>query len=104
MTAHVVIDDDCFHHGDLPAMLDRLQTCLAGHFDLAHSTVQFEPAGPAAHETPPTGPSREHEPAVAVGVGVGVKATHGCRRQSAVQDQTGRRLGHGRVDRRLMSA
>lgn len=50
LTAHVVVDDDCFRHGDLPAMLDRLQACLAGHFDVVHSTFQFEPAGHAAHE------------------------------------------------------
>jgi cobalt-zinc-cadmium efflux system protein len=28
-----------------------LQTCLAGHFDVEHSTFQLEPAGHAAHET-----------------------------------------------------
>jgi cobalt-zinc-cadmium efflux system protein len=50
LTAHVVVDDACFQHGDLPMMLDRLQACLAGHFDVAHSTFQFEPAGHAAHE------------------------------------------------------
>jgi cobalt-zinc-cadmium efflux system protein len=50
LTAHVVVDDDCFHHGDLPRMLDQLQACLAGHFDVGHSTFQFEPAGHAAHE------------------------------------------------------
>jgi cobalt-zinc-cadmium efflux system protein len=50
LTAHVVVDDVCFHHGDLPAMLDRLQACLSGHFDVDHSTFQFEPASHAAHE------------------------------------------------------
>jgi cobalt-zinc-cadmium efflux system protein len=52
LTAHVVVDDSCFHHGDLPHLLDRLQQCLAGHFDVDHSTFQFEPAGHAAHEHP----------------------------------------------------
>jgi cobalt-zinc-cadmium efflux system protein len=50
LTAHVVVDDECFSHGDLPAMLDRLQACLSGHFDVDHCTFQFEPAGHAAHE------------------------------------------------------
>jgi cobalt-zinc-cadmium efflux system protein len=52
LTAHVVVDDSCFRDGHLPALLDQLQQCLAGHFDVEHSTVQFEPAGHAAHEHP----------------------------------------------------
>jgi cobalt-zinc-cadmium efflux system protein len=50
LTAHVVVDDCCFHDGHLPDLLDQLQQCLAGHFDVAHSTFQFEPARHAAHE------------------------------------------------------
>jgi cobalt-zinc-cadmium efflux system protein len=50
LTAHVVVDDSCFEDRHLPALLDQLQTCLAGHFDVAHSTFQFEPASHAAHE------------------------------------------------------
>lgn len=50
LTAHVVVDADCFSHGDLPAMLDQVQSCLAGHFDVGHSTFQFEPPAHAAHE------------------------------------------------------
>jgi cobalt-zinc-cadmium efflux system protein len=50
LTAHVVVDDSCFRDGHLPTLLDQLQGCLAGHFDLGHSTFQFEPAGHAAHE------------------------------------------------------
>jgi cobalt-zinc-cadmium efflux system protein len=50
LTAHVVVDDSCFHDGHLPTLLDRLQQCLAGHFDVEHSTFQFEPASHAAHE------------------------------------------------------
>ena len=52
LTAHVVVDDSCFRDGHLPQLLDQLQQCLAGHFDVEHSTVQFEPAGHAAHEHP----------------------------------------------------
>jgi cobalt-zinc-cadmium efflux system protein len=52
LTAHVVVDDSCFRDGHLPRLLDQLQQCLAGHFDVEHSTVQFEPASHAAHEYP----------------------------------------------------
>ena len=34
----------------MPQLLDELQECLAGHFDVEHSTFQFEPASHAAHE------------------------------------------------------
>jgi cobalt-zinc-cadmium efflux system protein len=50
LTAHVVVDESCFHDGHLPRLLDELQQCLAGHFDVEHSTFQFEPAGHADHE------------------------------------------------------
>ena len=50
LTAHVVVDNSCFHDGHLPTLLDQLQQCLIGHFDVQHSTFQFEPASHAAHE------------------------------------------------------
>jgi cobalt-zinc-cadmium efflux system protein len=50
LTAHVVVGDSCFQDGHLPALLDELQRCLAGHFDVEHSTFQFEASGHAAHE------------------------------------------------------
>ena len=50
LTAHVVVDDSCFGDGHLPQLLDELQGCLAGHFDVEHSTFQFEPLSHAAHE------------------------------------------------------
>jgi cobalt-zinc-cadmium efflux system protein len=50
VTAHVVVDDACFHDGHVPALLDALQQCLDGHFDIEHSTFQFEPASHAEHE------------------------------------------------------
>ncbi|GAA0735775.1 cation diffusion facilitator family transporter [Dactylosporangium roseum] len=50
LTAHVVVDDSCFHDGHAPQLLDALQACLAGHFDVEHSTFQLEPAGHADHE------------------------------------------------------
>jgi cobalt-zinc-cadmium efflux system protein len=52
LTAHVVVDDSCFRDGHLPRLLGQLQQCLAGHFDVEHSTVQFEPTSHAAHEHP----------------------------------------------------
>jgi cobalt-zinc-cadmium efflux system protein len=51
LSAHIVVTDDCFTSGHCPQILDQLQTCLAGHFDVEHSTFQLEPAGHAAHET-----------------------------------------------------
>jgi cobalt-zinc-cadmium efflux system protein len=50
LTAHVVVDNACFRDGHLPTLLDQLQQCLTGHFDVEHSTFQFEPACHAAHE------------------------------------------------------
>ena len=44
-TAHVVVDDDAFRAGEAPAILSRLQGCLADHFDVEHSTFQLESAG-----------------------------------------------------------
>lgn len=50
LSAHVVVEDSCFATGHAPQLLDALQTCLAGHFDLEHATFQLEPAGHASHE------------------------------------------------------
>lgn len=50
LSAHVVVDDSCFNDGHLPRLLDELQQCLAGHFDVEHSTIQFEASSHAAHE------------------------------------------------------
>lgn len=49
-SAHVVVDDACFHDGHLTTLLDEIQGCLAGHFDVEHSTIQFEAASHAEHE------------------------------------------------------
>ncbi len=50
LSCHVVLDDTCFRDGHAPALLDELQACLHGHFDVEHSTFQLEPASHAAHE------------------------------------------------------
>jgi cobalt-zinc-cadmium efflux system protein len=50
LSAHVVIEDDCFNDGHAPRLLDQLQSCLAGHFTVEHSTFQLEAASHASHE------------------------------------------------------
>jgi cobalt-zinc-cadmium efflux system protein len=50
MSAHVVVDDSCFHDGHLARMLDEVQHCLNADFSVEHSTIQFEAAGHAEHE------------------------------------------------------
>ena len=50
VTAHVVVTDDCFTTGEAGRVLDHLQECLSGHFDVEHSTLQFESAGHIEHE------------------------------------------------------
>jgi cobalt-zinc-cadmium efflux system protein len=50
LSVHVVISEDCFSTGRAPALLDELQACLSGHFDVEHSTFQLEPAGHSDHE------------------------------------------------------
>jgi cobalt-zinc-cadmium efflux system protein len=50
LSVHVVINEECFTGGRAPALLDELQACLAGHFDVEHSTFQLEPAGHSDHE------------------------------------------------------
>lgn len=52
LSAHVVLDAECFHDGHAPMMLDALQACVAEHFQVSieHSTFQLEPVGHADHE------------------------------------------------------
>jgi cobalt-zinc-cadmium efflux system protein len=51
-SAHIVVDPEIIERGQSAIMLDRLQECLRGHFDVDHSTFQLEPAGHADHEHP----------------------------------------------------
>ncbi|WP_166356038.1 cation diffusion facilitator family transporter [Phytoactinopolyspora limicola] len=50
LSAHVVVDEvelaDCGND----SILDGLHQCLAGHFDIEHSTFQIEPRGHVDHE------------------------------------------------------
>ncbi|WP_411720457.1 cation diffusion facilitator family transporter [Mycetocola sp.] len=49
-TAHVVVEAAVFAEERTGEMLDTLSECLAGHFDVEHSTFQLEPAKHAGHE------------------------------------------------------
>ena len=50
LSAHVVVADDCLTDGAAPRVLAHLQGCLAGHFDVEHSTFQLEVASHAMGE------------------------------------------------------
>jgi cobalt-zinc-cadmium efflux system protein len=50
LSAHVVVDPAVLVNGRSAVMLDALQECLRGHFDVTHSTFQLEPASHAGHE------------------------------------------------------
>lgn len=50
LSAHVVVADRCMGDGSAAQVLDRLQECLSGHFDVEHSTFQLELSSHAAHE------------------------------------------------------
>lgn len=52
LSAHVVVDDECFYDGHAPSITDDLQNCVAEHFDvqIKHSTFQLEKAAHAEHE------------------------------------------------------
>lgn len=49
-SAHVVVDDTALSDGRAVGILSGLQTCLAEHFDVEHSTFQLEPAGHIEHD------------------------------------------------------
>jgi cobalt-zinc-cadmium efflux system protein len=49
-SAHVECEPAVFAGGRTGAMLEQLGECLRGHFDVAHSTFQLEPAGHADRE------------------------------------------------------
>ncbi len=52
LTAHVVVDDECFTDGHAAEMLEDIRECVAAHFEVAihHSTFQIETARIAEHE------------------------------------------------------
>lgn len=52
LTAHVILEDECFQDGHSAEILCRIQNCVAEHFEvsIAHSTIQLEPAAHYQHE------------------------------------------------------
>jgi cobalt-zinc-cadmium efflux system protein len=54
LSAHVVVENECFQSGHAGRILDQLQDCVANHFAIAveHSTFQIEPASHVDHEYP----------------------------------------------------
>jgi cobalt-zinc-cadmium efflux system protein len=50
LSAHVVVSEECLTSGSAPRLLGHLQECLAGHFDVEHSTFQIEPEVHAGRE------------------------------------------------------
>lgn len=52
LTAHVVVDDECFTDGHAVQMLAEVRECVAAHFDVSvhHSTFQIETRGIAEQE------------------------------------------------------
>lgn len=49
-SAHVVVEEAALTDGRAARILASLQTCLADHFDVEHSTFQLEPAGHVEHD------------------------------------------------------
>jgi cobalt-zinc-cadmium efflux system protein len=50
LSAHVVVDEQILRDTGVGPVLDRLQACVSGHFDVEHSTFQIEPHGHRDHE------------------------------------------------------
>lgn len=50
LSAHVVVEDNCFETGHAPQVLDDLQRCLTSHFDVTHVTLQLETQTHDDHE------------------------------------------------------
>lgn len=50
-TAHVVVSNEVLSSGRSPQLLSELQGCLSDHFDVDHSTFQFEPVGHVEHDS-----------------------------------------------------
>jgi cobalt-zinc-cadmium efflux system protein len=50
LSAHVVIEDDCFNDGTPPSCSTSSSPAWPGHFTIEHSTFQLEAAANASHE------------------------------------------------------
>lgn len=52
LSAHVVVDAECFRDGHAGRILDELQDCVHDHFGVEHTTFQVEPDTHPDHERP----------------------------------------------------
>ncbi|MDO8143597.1 cation diffusion facilitator family transporter [Isoptericola sp. 178] len=52
LSAHVVVEAECFRDGHAGAILDELQDCVRDHFGIEHTTFQVEPETHPEHEHP----------------------------------------------------
>lgn len=54
ISAHVVLEDECFKDGHAPQILHEIRTCVAEHFavPITHGTFQLEPASERDAESP----------------------------------------------------
>lgn len=52
LTAHVVLEEECFTDGHALEVLEKVRTCVAEHFEVSikHSTIQVEPPYLCANE------------------------------------------------------
>lgn len=50
LSAHLVIQDNCFNDGHAAEILTQVHRCLDGHFEVDHSTFQLEPVSHSEHE------------------------------------------------------
>jgi cobalt-zinc-cadmium efflux system protein len=50
LSAHVIVENECFDTGHAPQILDSLQTSLQENFGISHATFQLEPPTHASHE------------------------------------------------------
>ncbi|MGC0272459.1 cation diffusion facilitator family transporter [Pseudactinotalea sp. Z1739] len=51
LSAHVVVTDEVLDPTQFCRVLDAVQDCMRGHFDVQHSTIQIEPASHSHTET-----------------------------------------------------
>jgi cobalt-zinc-cadmium efflux system protein len=51
LSVHVVADDSALAGSCSGGLLDQIQRCLEGHFDVEHCTIQLEPESHAGHES-----------------------------------------------------
>ena len=50
LSVHVTVEDETLDRVGVGALLDRFSECVAGHFEVEHTTFQVEPASHQEHE------------------------------------------------------